>query len=46
MNDCPFVIRLFECECYNDCVFSFEDEVNTTHKFYDKRKKIIVMYSK
>ena len=39
MNDCPFTIRLFECECYNDFVFSFEDEVNTTHKFYDKRKK-------
>ena len=38
-NDNPFVRRLFECECYNDSIFKFEDEVNITHKFYDKRRK-------
>ena len=38
-NDCPFVRRLIECDFYNDCNFTFEDEVNITHKFYDKRRK-------
>ena len=41
----PFVKRLFEYECYNDSKFNFEDEVNITHKFYNKRKKNIVMHS-
>ena len=39
INDCPFLRRFFECECYNDSNFNFEDEVNITHKFYNKRRK-------
>ena len=30
---------MIDVNCYNDCNFTFEDEVNTTHKFYYKRKK-------
>ena len=44
-NNCPLAIILNECKCYNDCNFTFKDEVNITYEFYDKRKKNIVMYS-
>ena len=36
---------MIEIDCYHDCDFTFEDEVNISHKIYGKRKKIIVMHS-
>ena len=36
---------MIEYDRYNDCDFTFEDEVNLSHKIYGKRKKNIVMYS-
>ena len=38
-NYCPFVIRLLEYDFYNDCNFTFKDEVKKTHEFYNKRHK-------
>ena len=30
---------MIEYDRYNDCDFTFEDEVNISHKIYGKRKK-------
>ena len=40
----PFLKAVDKCDIYDNCNFTFEDEVKITHKIYDK-KKIIVMYS-
>ena len=38
-NDCDFIRIINEDYCYNDCDFTFEDEVNLSHKIYGKRRK-------
>ena len=34
--------KMIEIDCYHDCDFTFEDEVNTSHKI---NSEIIVMHS-
>ena len=38
-NDCDSIRIINEHYCYNDCDFTFEDEVNLSHKIYGKRRK-------